>query len=280
MAIPEFIAIGLELSRSIPDQATARIYTVTDQVNEGSAEEVLKSHSDCDSHDHVIDVVAVEDEVEQLDRYSYKTGTTSSCGSTLSDDNSVGYFCRICQQRSEEVVMELGCLCRGDLAAAHLMCIERWFRCRSTNKCEICQQVAINVPTNVLSRSPQRQQDFWIWRAGASGRSERPIPRNGERFIPWQEAAHFHVRPFSIALLILTVLLFFDGLIFIMLRGTPLPVKFSVGALLVSGFIATVRLVFLEIRRRLHVQHVQNLRMMPVEAQVAQSTPDPGVNGS
>ncbi|KAL2653979.1 hypothetical protein R1flu_022107 [Riccia fluitans] len=148
MAIPESFAIGLELSRSIPDQATARIYTVTDQVNEGSAEEVLKSHSDC----HEIDIVAVEDEVEQLDHYSYRTGTRSSSGSILSNDNSMGYFCKICQQQSEEVVMELGCLCRGDLAAAHLTCIERWFGCRSTNKCEICQQVAINVPTNVLSR--------------------------------------------------------------------------------------------------------------------------------
>ncbi|XP_008784616.1 uncharacterized protein LOC103703518 isoform X2 [Phoenix dactylifera] len=54
--------------------------------------------------------------------------------------------CRVCQQQTEEPLMDLGCRCRGELAQAHLSCIGIWFRTRGSNKCEICQQVAVNVP--------------------------------------------------------------------------------------------------------------------------------------
>lgn len=55
-------------------------------------------------------------------------------------------LCRVCQQSSEEALIDLGCGCRGELAKAHRSCIEIWFRSRGSNKCEICQQVAVNVP--------------------------------------------------------------------------------------------------------------------------------------
>ncbi|KAG0460442.1 hypothetical protein HPP92_020336 [Vanilla planifolia] len=54
--------------------------------------------------------------------------------------------CRVCQQSLEEPLIILGCGCRGELAKAHRSCIEIWFRRRGSNKCEICQQVAVNVP--------------------------------------------------------------------------------------------------------------------------------------
>ncbi|KAL9439722.1 hypothetical protein AB3S75_025224 [Citrus x aurantiifolia] len=55
--------------------------------------------------------------------------------------------CRVCQQDKEEVLIDLGCQCRGGLAKAHRSCINTWFRTKGSNKCEICQQVAVNVPT-------------------------------------------------------------------------------------------------------------------------------------
>ncbi|KAL2653963.1 hypothetical protein R1flu_022091 [Riccia fluitans] len=225
MAILESLAIDLELSRSISE-----MHTESDRLNEGPTDETAKPPSHF--HNHVIEIVAVEEEVEQIAIAS--TSTTSSCGSILSDDTSEGNFCRICQQHSEEAVVELG---------------------------------------YVLS--PQRPYESWIWGAGGPGRAERPAIRNSDRpvIIPSEEAAQDKQR--SAALLILTVLLFFDGLMSIMLRGTPLAVKISVVASLISGFIATARLAFLEVRS----QHLRrNLRMISAEAQAAQSTP--GVTGS
>ncbi|WJZ82150.1 hypothetical protein VitviT2T_001934 [Vitis vinifera] len=54
--------------------------------------------------------------------------------------------CRVCNADMEEDLIELGCHCRGWLAKAHRTCIDTWFRTRGSNKCEICKQVAVNVP--------------------------------------------------------------------------------------------------------------------------------------
>ncbi|KAJ9148185.1 hypothetical protein P3X46_030264 [Hevea brasiliensis] len=48
--------------------------------------------------------------------------------------------CRVCQQEREEVLIDLGCKCKGGLAKAHRSCIDTWFHTRGSNKCEICQQ--------------------------------------------------------------------------------------------------------------------------------------------
>ena len=48
-------------------------------------------------------------------------------------------FLRVCQQEKEELLIDLGCHCRGALARAHRSCIDTWFRTRGSNKCEICQ---------------------------------------------------------------------------------------------------------------------------------------------
>ncbi|KAG8382588.1 hypothetical protein BUALT_Bualt05G0093200 [Buddleja alternifolia] len=51
----------------------------------------------------------------------------------------------VCQEENEEVLINLGCQCRGGLAKAHRTCIIKWFNTRGSNKCEICQQIAVNV---------------------------------------------------------------------------------------------------------------------------------------
>ncbi|XBJ09028.1 hypothetical protein VPH35_014185 [Triticum aestivum] len=64
----------------------------------------------------------------------------------LARSDSFDEQCRVCQQKSEEPLVDLGCRCRGDLSKAHRTCIDVWFRTRGSNKCEICQQVAVNIP--------------------------------------------------------------------------------------------------------------------------------------
>ncbi|MBA0819070.1 hypothetical protein Gohar_025540 [Gossypium harknessii] len=59
--------------------------------------------------------------------------------------------CRIChlglESNSHEsgVPIELGCSCKDDLAAAHKLCAEAWFKIRGNKTCEICHSIARNV---------------------------------------------------------------------------------------------------------------------------------------
>ncbi|XAR58942.1 Ubiquitin--protein ligase [Bertholletia excelsa] len=61
--------------------------------------------------------------------------------------------CRICHlnlvgsevDRESGVEIELGCSCKGDLAAAHKQCAETWFKIRGNTTCEICGSTALNV---------------------------------------------------------------------------------------------------------------------------------------
>ncbi|KAI9115991.1 hypothetical protein K1719_012921 [Acacia pycnantha] len=59
--------------------------------------------------------------------------------------------CRICHMGLESdrhvygVSIELGCSCKHDLAAAHKLCAEKWFRSQGNRTCEICHSVARNV---------------------------------------------------------------------------------------------------------------------------------------
>ncbi|XP_057483807.1 uncharacterized protein LOC130770370 [Actinidia eriantha] len=58
--------------------------------------------------------------------------------------------CRICHlnlvgDEESGVAIELGCDCKGDLAAAHKQCAETWFKIRGNIACEICGATVLNV---------------------------------------------------------------------------------------------------------------------------------------
>ncbi|KAK4606690.1 hypothetical protein RGQ29_000793 [Quercus rubra] len=58
--------------------------------------------------------------------------------------------CRICHlvlegNREAGLPIELGCLCKGDLGAAHKQCAETWFKIKGNTTCEICGTIALNV---------------------------------------------------------------------------------------------------------------------------------------
>ncbi|CAN6310761.1 unnamed protein product [Urochloa humidicola] len=113
--------------------------------------------------------------------------------------------CRVCQQKTEEPLVDLGCRCRGDLAKAHRTCIDVWFRTRGSNKCEICQQVAVNIPP------PETQASGWF-------------------------------SPLWVAFAILIGGLLLDVLISVSLGVSALPVNIIIGVLIVLGLGTALRL--------------------------------------
>ncbi|KAL1359684.1 hypothetical protein HN51_005008 [Arachis hypogaea] len=69
----------------------------------------------------------------------------------INNNHKVERDCRICHMGLESdssesgVPIELGCACKDDLAAAHKICAETWFKIKGNLTCEICHYVARNV---------------------------------------------------------------------------------------------------------------------------------------
>lgn len=158
--------------------------------------------------------------------------TTAAIPRTVSaiSTDSNAEWCRICLQQTEESLVELGCECRGELAKAHRSCIGLWFNTKGSNKCEICQHVASNVPAPVS----QPIQHFWVWRMNGSYEGSDRSQRR-------QAGLRFH--PLWAALLILIGGLLFDVLISIFLGASALPVNIIIGVLVILGLGTAVRLV-------------------------------------
>ncbi|XP_059444534.1 uncharacterized protein LOC132176367 isoform X1 [Corylus avellana] len=135
-------------------------------------------------------------------------------------------LCRVCQQEKEEVLIELGCHCRGGLAKAHRSCIDTWFCTRGSNKCEICQQIAANVPPPVLQTS---QTNYWVWRIDPNFRH--------------QDRESGCISPLWVAFSILIGGLLLDVLISITLGISALPVNIIIGVIIVLGLGTALRLV-------------------------------------
>ncbi|KAI5075194.1 hypothetical protein GOP47_0009270 [Adiantum capillus-veneris] len=142
---------------------------------------------------------------------------------------STAEHCRICQLTADEPLIELGCHCRGELAKAHRSCIQQWFNNKGSNKCEVCRQVATNLPAPI---SPP-MHNFWVWRRSHSYR-HGPLRR-------WQGRGQFH--PLVAALLILVAGLMFDVLISYYLGASALPVNIIIGVLVVLGLGTGARLI-------------------------------------
>ncbi|KAJ3690145.1 hypothetical protein LUZ61_019309 [Rhynchospora tenuis] len=143
----------------------------------------------------------------------------------LSDDSDCE-MCRVCQQPSEEPLVDLGCRCRGDLSQAHRSCIDAWFRTRGSNKCEICQHVASNIPVPELTQS---STSYWIWRVDSRYGGQEVNERR------WMS-------PLWVAFAILIGGLLLDVLISVSLGVSALPVNIIIGVLIVLGLGTAIRL--------------------------------------
>ncbi|XP_068651225.1 uncharacterized protein [Aristolochia californica] len=171
-------------------------------------------------HEHVSKTVELE-KAERTD-----TQTLKKVGLVRAD--CVHEQCRVCQQQSEEALMDLGCHCRGELAKAHRSCIDMWFRTRGSNKCEICQQVAANVPIP----EPLPSTNCWVWRVDPA--------IEASNFVHERERSCYS--PTWIAFSILIGGLLLDVLISISLGVSALPVNIIIGVLIVLGLGTALRL--------------------------------------
>nr|BAJ85257.1 predicted protein [Hordeum vulgare subsp. vulgare] len=148
--------------------------------------------------------------------------------------------------KSEEPLVDLGCRCRGDLSKAHRTCIDVWFRTRGSNKCEICQQVAINIPPP----ETQASTSYWVWRVdSAYGRGR------GGRERGW-------FSPLWVAFAILIGGLLLDVLISVSLGVSALPVNIIIGVLIVLGLGTALRLALeccQEFGSRRSMQRMENM---------------------
>ncbi|XP_024464117.1 uncharacterized protein LOC7490724 isoform X1 [Populus trichocarpa] len=165
-------------------------------------------------------------------------GVDSPRKGSLSRTSSLHEQCRVCQQEKEEVLIDLGCKCKGGLAKAHRTCIDTWFSRRGSNKCEICQAVAVNVSPPESQPSClmlifcfcdfMKQTNYWVWRIDPN---LRPRDHNRGCFSPlW------------VAFSILTGGLLLDVLISITLGVSALPVNIIIGVIVVLGLGTALRL--------------------------------------
>ncbi|XXG76302.1 hypothetical protein AAC387_Pa08g0673 [Persea americana] len=185
--------------------------------------------SDRDSGDggglEAIDVATDRGEEGKVELVSSKEG---GC---LSRSDSYGEQCRICHQQTEEALMDIGCRCRGELSKTHRSCIDFWFYSRGSNKCEICQQVAANIPAP--HSNPSKQVNYW------AGGVEPAVGRL--RFIQGErERGSFRTLWFAFLIVIGGLLL--DVLISISLGVSALPLNVIIGILLLLGLGTLVRI--------------------------------------
>ncbi|CAN1779429.1 hypothetical protein LINPERHAP1_LOCUS14744 [Linum perenne] len=132
---------------------------------------------------------------------------------SLSRVSSSHDHCRVCQQDKEEMLIDLGCKCKGGLAKSHRSCIDAWFMTRGSNRCEICQEIAVNV-------SPPESQPSVV------------------RLCPEQGCSS----PLWVAFAILIGGLLLDVLISITLGLSALPVNIIIGVIVVIGLGTALRL--------------------------------------
>ncbi|CAN0840769.1 hypothetical protein LINGRAHAP2_LOCUS2915 [Linum grandiflorum] len=162
---------------------------------------------------------------------------------SLSRVSSSHDHCRVCQQDKEEVLIDLGCKCKGGLAKSHRSCIDAWFLTRGSNKCEICQEIAVNVSPpesqpSVGIRCFANQNkgmlflfpltNYWVWRLDPTYR-----PRDRQRSCS---------SPLWVAFSILIGGLLLDVLISITLGVSALPVNIIIGVIVVIGLGTALRL--------------------------------------
>ncbi|KAJ4711759.1 E3 ubiquitin-protein ligase MARCH2 isoform X2 [Melia azedarach] len=166
--------------------------------------------SDRESHDEPRDNSSKDESSKIL---SPKKGQLSRTGSSHEQ-------CRVCQQDKEEVLIDLGCQCRGGLAKAHRSCIDTWFHTKGSNICEICQQLAANVP--------EPSANYLVWTIDPTFRS--------------QDRERGCFSPLWVAFSILIGGLLLDVLISITLGVSALPVNIIIGVIVVLGLGTALRL--------------------------------------
>ncbi|CAM6091683.1 unnamed protein product [Calypogeia fissa] len=207
--------------------------------------------TDKSSEAHLIDIpLKMSSKVEELDSFKrFTVARTLSNFSRASVESGTGDQCRICQQHTEESLMELGCQCRGELAKAHLSCVNHWFGNKGTNKCEVCQHVATNVPLPASQPTPH----FWVWRVGGPYNSSTRRGQGVGLFrlnpLPMRPVLLMTLRRHPMILLLWVLLFAFMAYLFVDVTDSAsigyaaMPIGFLFGVLVVLGLGTAARLV-------------------------------------
>lgn len=194
-------------------------------LEKGNDQEVNNSADGANSTLHLPTIVISngESHIEPNDKSNSSKGESTK-KDFLSWTASSHEQCRVCQQDKEEILIDLGCHCRGGLAKAHRSCIDTWFHTKGSNKCEICQQVAANVPPP----ESQPSTNYLVWSIDPTFRS--------------QDRERGCFSPLWVAFSILIGGLLLDVLISITLGVSALPVNIIIGVIVVLGLGTALRL--------------------------------------
>ncbi|KAF9667087.1 hypothetical protein SADUNF_Sadunf16G0296500 [Salix dunnii] len=175
---------------------------------------------------------------------------------SLSRTSSLHEQCRVCQQEKEEVLIDLGCKCKGGLAKAHRTCIDTWFSRIGSNKCEICQVVAVHVSPpesqpSVASKITMTLLEMWdLLLQNTQGLScmllitwirDYNIQTTGFGELTLTLDHKITTGPLWVAFSILTGGLLLDVLISITLGVSALPVNIIIGVIVVLGLGTALR---------------------------------------
>ncbi|XP_024385463.1 uncharacterized protein [Physcomitrium patens] len=206
---------------------------------------------------------------------TFGPGRTISSWST----DSAAEYCRICQQHTEEPLIDLGCSCRGEMAKSHKSCIEVWFKNKGTNKCEVCQHVASNIPAPATAPVPH----FWVWRLGGTNAAGQSQTSNGGiRRVGFQSSLivngpvllvimkkHPFIPVMWISLLAFMTYLFVDAFNTSTIGYAAMPIGFFFGVLVVLGLGTAVRLVLECCHERNVERSIQQMELSSTDAQAA-----------
>jgi len=223
----------------------------------------------------------VDLETVRKSAFSAGPGRTISSWST----DSAAEHCRICQQSSEEPLIDLGCQCRGEMAKSHKSCIELWFKNKGTNKCEVCQHVASNIAAPPTSPAPH----FWVWRLGgpySTAQTAQAPPAAGVRSRGGLQSGTLVNRPVLLmivrkhplipvmwlGLLAFMTYLFIDAINTSTIGYAAMPIGFLFGVLVVLGLGTGVRLVLEYMHERNMQRRIQLLELDPVQEDPAEGS--------
>ncbi|KAK1354634.1 RING-CH-type domain-containing protein [Heracleum sosnowskyi] len=169
------------------------------------------SDSEVDQVSHSRRVSSAVDSDSEFNRVEIEYGVDEvriSFGTTERD-------CRICHLSLDEEPgkpFRIGCSCKNELASAHRLCAETWFRMKGNSICEICNSIAQNIIIIGVTESGQQISEANSFSTNAIS----PVSSNSERgeLITFRQkifSRSLNLVPYIITFIILIVLILKNG---------------------------------------------------------------------
>lgn len=116
-------------------------------------------------------------------------GGDGGAGSSYSDEGlRAEKVCRICHMslsaENSELLIQLGCGCKGELGVSHPHCAQTWFKHKGNRQCEICGKTAKNITgiqdTRIVM-TEWNEMRLMGMRSSAANPSSSSLSREGSR---------------------------------------------------------------------------------------------------